>query len=500
MPADNDLDPVDRWLTQQVWPLAPPDGAFEQITRRARRRRVRNAAISVASAAAVAVAVAVAVPLGIIGGLGSSGPGRIVIAASGAHTPSSAQSEMGTGTHVPSSSSATSSALPTATGSASSTLGPNSPGWLPDRFIPATTTWVSQKTGYVMGQAGTQGKCGAQQNSYICTSIAVTHDSGQTWAGVRAPVVGPASGLTGVGGLRFLDGVNGWAYGPDLYATHDSGASWNKVDTNGMQVTDLETFNGQAYALFAHCQNESNCLYYTLESTPAGQDNWTAVSGPPTQMSAGTTGAAASASFQFGGNYGYLVAPDGSLYVGSGLSGTSGTWNKVSTLPCAPSVQIEGAYGQSLKVLLAPYGTAGAVPHVAVACEAKTSLGYSTSIWTSADNGAHFSQLTSVGSQGAAWIGMAKSLAALPDGTLILATTTGIYRLPPGASQWEQANVGGAAPAAGFGYVGMTTPTQGVAVAYSGIWGNGTTSDAYGIWMTFNAGKTWEFRAIKSSS
>ena len=162
MPADNDLDPVDRWLNQQVWPMSPPNGTFEQITRRARRRRMRTAAISVASGSVVAVAVAVTATLGLVGGLGTSGPGKFVIAASGSATSGStgSQSVQGTGTNVASPSSrATASALPssTGTGSSSPTLGPTSPGWLPDKFIPATVTWVSLTTGYVMGQAGTQG-------------------------------------------------------------------------------------------------------------------------------------------------------------------------------------------------------------------------------------------------------------------------------------------------------------------------------------------------------
>ena len=162
MPADNDLNPVDRWLNQQVWPMAPPDGAFEQITKRARRRKMRHAAISGASGAVVAVAVAVTATLGLAGGLGTSGPGKFVIAASGsAATPSSTgtQKTLGTATNEPTASgSASSSALPTPAGSGSgTTLGPTSPGWLPDKFIPATVTWVGPTTGYVMGQAGTAG-------------------------------------------------------------------------------------------------------------------------------------------------------------------------------------------------------------------------------------------------------------------------------------------------------------------------------------------------------
>src|ERR1700734_1372445 len=65
MHADDDRDPLDRWLSQQVQPLPPPPGTFELITRRARGRKLRKLAVTVVSAAAVAAAVAIAVPVGL---------------------------------------------------------------------------------------------------------------------------------------------------------------------------------------------------------------------------------------------------------------------------------------------------------------------------------------------------------------------------------------------------------------------------------------------------
>jgi hypothetical protein len=515
MPADNDLDPVDRWLNQEVWPMAPPDGTFEQITKRARRRKARNAAISVASAAAVVVAVAVAVPLGLSDGLGTSGPGPTTVAVSGSsRTPIKSQSEMGTGTNVHSpSSTATASTLPssTGTGSASASIGPNSPGWLPDKFIPGTVTWVSQTTGYVMGQAGTPGQCGAQQNSDICTSIAITHDSGQTWAGVNAPVDGAASGLTGVSGLRFLNGVDGWAYGPDLYATHDRGLNWAKVPDpfgDNRQATDLETVNHRAYALWANCTKASECFAYTLMSTPAGQDDWTPVSGVPQNLAAASTAGAqtpGSASFEIGGNNGYLIAPDGSLYVGSlPADGSPSTWQRASaTLPCGPSWLVEGIYGQSQQVLLATYWAGNPnPPSIAVVCEVGgPPKGYSTTVWISTDSGASWTEQKNIGQAGISYIGRALSLTATKEGGLILATQSGMYRLPPGASQWEKAALSGAtAPPYGFNYVGMTTDMQGVAIAAPSVVGGQANPDPYGVWMTFDGGQSWQFRAIKSKN
>src|ERR1700678_2275291 len=65
MGANDEHDPLDDWLHQQVRPLPPPPGTFELITRRARGRKLRKLAVTVVSAAAVAAAVAIAVPIGL---------------------------------------------------------------------------------------------------------------------------------------------------------------------------------------------------------------------------------------------------------------------------------------------------------------------------------------------------------------------------------------------------------------------------------------------------
>jgi photosystem II stability/assembly factor-like uncharacterized protein len=76
------------------------------------------------------------------------------------------------------------------------------------------------------------------------------------------------------------------------------------------------------------------------------------------------------------------------------------------------------------------------------------------------------------------------SLAAAPNGTLALATTTGIYYLPHGGERWEPSNATGTgAPKGGFSYVGMTTNDQGVAVP--------ADTSLHEIWMTTDGGATW---------
>ncbi len=54
-------DDVDAWLSERIEPLPPPQGTFDLIKRRARRRKYRKLAIT-ATSAAVIVAAAVTVP------------------------------------------------------------------------------------------------------------------------------------------------------------------------------------------------------------------------------------------------------------------------------------------------------------------------------------------------------------------------------------------------------------------------------------------------------
>ncbi len=346
MPADNGLDPLDRWLNQQVRPLPPPPGTFELIARRARRRRIRKAVVSLAGAAAVAALIGVAVPVGMSLHLNTPSTSAGLAAGPGNSTTAPTQTTLGTANKEPSpsaTSGASGSPAPAASSAASAT-GPNSPGWLPANFQPYSVTWDSLSTGWVLGPAGTAGHCGAQQNSSVCTSIAVTHDSGQTWSGVPAPTT------TDVTGLRFLNATYGWAFGPELWATDNGGTNWHQVNTSGLSVPQLETIDGRAYALFADCTNidgnaDAACTKYTLKTATVGSDDWVPVGGVPADLTGGTadftqaTGQADSAILELAGATGtqpatgYLVAPDGTLYAGP-LDGTA--WHKVTALPCTP--------------------------------------------------------------------------------------------------------------------------------------------------------------------
>lgn len=117
-------------------------------------------------------------------------------------------------------------------------------GPVPAGFRPASVTFASPQVGWVLGTA----PCPQS----ICTSMVRTRDGGRSWQGVPAPVAPLSHASTpggGVKSVRFADQRNGWAFGPDLWATHDGGATWHRVNLPSAQatVTRLEAVAGVAW-------------------------------------------------------------------------------------------------------------------------------------------------------------------------------------------------------------------------------------------------------------
>src|SRR6516165_7008976 len=259
---DEPRDDIDTWLETRVTPLQPHPGTFEQIRRRARRRKAGRAALT-AAGAVVVLAGAITVPRLILNGPAGSTP----VAQQGPTTPAQRSSTgpgktTGTGTPRPDHKTA-----------APATAAPPP---VPPNFAASSVTFVSPYTGWVIGQAGTPGHCGPPK-AYDCTSVAIPNDRGRTWHGSPAPVTGAPNGGTGAGQIRSLDGVSAWAFGPQLYATHDGGHTWTHIPTHGMRVTDLETVAGIVYAVWAKCASTgadfaAGCTTFSLYSSPAGRD------------------------------------------------------------------------------------------------------------------------------------------------------------------------------------------------------------------------------------
>jgi hypothetical protein len=483
MASPRDRDSVDAWLNAEVEPLAPRPGTFERIRHRARRRKAAKAAMSGAGIVIVVAAAATAPQISsTFFQSHNATPQGVAVGASSKPrpTPASRANE------------SLNAKSPTAlqTPGTSSLGTPGNP--VPRNFQPTSVTFVSLSTGAVIGQAGTPGRCGPPVPA-DCTSLAGTSDYGSTWYGVSAPVTGAPDGSHGVGQLRFLNAHDGWAFGPELWVTHDSGPHWTQEQTYGMRVTDLETAGDRAFAIFARCTGTgasyaATCSSFSLYSSPAESDQWKRV---PVSVSPGgpMLPAAApprSASLVLSGGTGYLLAPSGEL-----LSGplTGGAWTvtsapvvsrHVSCLPGAP-----GPSGQPTGTLLAASGN-----ELVLLCTSATSAAGDTQaklVVESKDGGAHWS---AVGTAPGA--GIATSIAFQgQDNLVVLATDVGIYQSTNGGGSWHLTQPGpsGAATGeAGFSYVGMTSPAQGVALpADAGL---------HEVFITTDGGSSWRPRLV----
>jgi hypothetical protein len=217
------------------------------------RRRRRETLVVVA---AVIVAIVVVVVLLALG-LGANHNDATHHAATTRHPPPHAQRRhrgaSGRSTATKLSSKAPASA--TAPRHVHAPAGPVPPGFGPESFTATgTDTW------WLLGTA----PC----SSPPCTSILRTDDGGHSFVGTPAPRT------TRVSQLRFANVADGFAYGSQLWVTHDAGADWHQVRLGGA-VTQLATANGFAYALVRYGHRGAG----RLERAPLGSDTWTTLTG-----------------------------------------------------------------------------------------------------------------------------------------------------------------------------------------------------------------------------
>jgi photosystem II stability/assembly factor-like uncharacterized protein len=456
-------DGLDTWLHAQVQPMPPPPGTFELIRKRARRRKTTRAVAAAAGAAAV-IAVIATVPRLVINQL-NVGPGPVPSGVQAGQT-----SSVGAHQHhqtAPASPSVTPSSEPPAT----------APPAVPANFAATSVTFVGPDIGYVVGQAGTPGQC-TGPDPRICTSLAGTTDAGHTWHGVPAPVAGPPAGPAGVSQVRFFDTSNGWAFGPQLWATHDGGHSWQQISTGGMRVIALEAAGQRVFAVWAQCTGRgadfaTGCTSAALYSAAPGGDHWAPVAGTGTGFTMSSS--AGSAALVLTSHRGYLLPPDGVLL--SGPVTGRGSWQPVtgSATPCLPGTA--QASGQPSAALLATTTASAARPGLVLVCAGQAAGGsQQKTVYTSADGGQSWQQ---AGQAPAA--GTATSVAGSTAGTIVLATTQGLQVSTDGGATWTAGQ--GTLPPGGFSYVGMTEPKQGVAVP--------ADPDVHAVWFTYDGGTTW---------
>lgn len=192
---------------------------------------------------------------------------------------------------------------------------------VPAGFVPASVTFVSAQLGWVLGSA----PC---SSSSPCLTLLRTQDAGHSWVSVPPPPsafsASPNPGGHGVGEVRFADPLDGWAFGPDLWATHDGGGHWTHVALPGASasaaVVDLAAAAGSVHAaVFDRSVG--------IDSSPVDHDGW---SGSPTTIDLGA-GPVPRAHVVLHGGAGWLIEVDRTVVGGARLS--AGHWSSWA-VPC----------------------------------------------------------------------------------------------------------------------------------------------------------------------
>ncbi len=130
-------------------------------------------------------------------------------------------------------------------------------GAVPAGFQPESFTAISEFTWWLLGTA----PCG----SHTCTAIVQTTDGGSTFTRIPAPPTATVS-------VRFADASDGYAYGRQLWTTHDDGKTWTQQRL-GATVDELAIADGYVYALVLSHDRSS------LMRSAVGADQWSTIGG-----------------------------------------------------------------------------------------------------------------------------------------------------------------------------------------------------------------------------
>jgi hypothetical protein len=334
------------------------------------------------------------------------------------------------------------------------------------RFHAQSQSWITPDDGRLMGSA----PCG--QSS--CTTVVGTSDGGTTWktlGTLGAPLT--LEDETGVTEVVFADDLHGWAFRPALWATTDGGATWQKqTSPGGRPVLALAGDADAVYAAVSACQFEqavSDCRYrVTLWRTTPGQGSWTQVSLK--------LPVANQATLAVHGRVAYLAIPTVDSTAADVLDVTV-DGQRWSSRP-DPCSKADDEYLSSV----APISDTS----VALLCQADIGFGKAGKrVVRSSDT----AQTTS--SAGALPLyGIVSQLAAAPDGTLLVASSSigsWIYRNAGGETWTTSEDLGDG----GLGWNDVTFTTDNVGLVIHGpafCCGNNGPGE---LWKSQDGGTTW---------
>lgn len=238
----------------------------------ARVRRVRRTVSIVAASAVVVAGGAVAVQAS--GVLRSSS--RTPIA--GQPTKTRVSGLGGPGTSTPPASTKQSKATattasPTEGSAATVTISPGGP-YSAAEIQPLSLSATGTQHQWVLGKTP-GGSCGKAE----CATLFSTIDHGQSWVDLgtlpAAPATADDMAADTVSQIR-VTGAEGvydeWAFGHDLWSSHDSGRTWSTAHTPRGQVTALESWGDYVYAGVSSPVRGSDTA--TLYRSPVSRDVW----------------------------------------------------------------------------------------------------------------------------------------------------------------------------------------------------------------------------------
>ena len=432
MSTPRDEFDIDALLRQATERLAPPDGSWELISRRARRRKWAKASVAVTAGVIV---VAGAVPAVIA--VRHSGGEQSVAIANTASPP--AQQRQHHASTQPAPTVTTPATSPTAT----------APAPLAG-FVPDSLTFVSQTDGYLWGTV---------PGSHAGV-IAHTTNGGSTWTSVPAPPVMDSASGAGIAGdnqIRFGSAEVGFVYGALYYVTTDGGQSWHQYSAPGY-IDDLETVHQQVWALVRPSQLSTTVRLYSATTADPTLRRVTSVA-----LAKSTPGAD---SIAINGGLGTAVSV--SVIAGKSsfwFSPNGVTW-KQRTDPCQIDPQSAVLSTLDLHTVLAAcgWGVGGSSEHKQTFVS--TNSGRS---WTPT-------------SQAPGTLGTMQTFAAGTSNDLIVGTTHGAQLSTDGGSSWRPAN----APGITLGFVGFISLHHIVAIS-------ARADSATGAFATStNSGRNWQ--------
>src|SRR5256885_331792 len=137
-------------------------------------------------------------------------------------------------------------------------------GGVPAGFVPSSTSWIGDNTGFVLGFA----PCADKQ----CPALVRTNDGGATWRAVAAPSV-PLISVDRRARVQFANARDGVITdGQGMWVTHTGGLAWCRVELPG-EIGALASNNRAFYAIVI------NDTGTRLFSTPLTSTRWAPVAG-----------------------------------------------------------------------------------------------------------------------------------------------------------------------------------------------------------------------------